>query len=81
LLASPIVLIQGEKYATGIAQKTLGLSSLRKIIVPLPPLNEQKRIVAKVDELFALCDQLAGQVTAAESSREQLLTAVLAQAV
>jgi type I restriction enzyme S subunit len=42
--------------------------------------DEQKRIVAKVDELFALCDQLAGEVTAAEASREQLLAAVLAQA-
>ena len=41
---------------------------------------EQKRIVANVDELFALCDQLAGQVTAAATNREQLLEAVLAQA-
>jgi type I restriction enzyme S subunit len=50
------------------------------LVIPLPPVGEQKRIVAKVNELFALCDQLAGQVTAAEASREQLLTAILAQA-
>ena len=41
---------------------------------------EQKRIVAKVDELFALCNQLAGQLTSAETNRQQLLEAVLAQA-
>ena len=53
---------------------------LLKMPVALPPYNEQKRIVAKVDELFALCDQLAGQLTTAATSREQLLEAVLTQA-
>ena len=64
----------------GVSQGNLNVGQVSKFIIPIPPLAEQKRIVAKVDELFALCDQLAGQLTTAETSREQLLDAVLAQA-
>ncbi|MCP4417607.1 MAG: hypothetical protein GY805_13365, partial [Chloroflexi bacterium] len=66
---------------TKTAQPNINSQTLRKIPISFPPLDEQKRIVAKVDELFALCDQLAGQLLAAENGRESLLDAVLAQAV
>lgn len=33
-------------------QKELGLSTIQHIVIPLPPLDEQKRIVAKIDSLF-----------------------------
>jgi type I restriction enzyme S subunit len=45
--------------------------------VSLPPLAEQKRIVAKVESLLAVCDALAGEVVAAEEVRGRLLAAVL----
>ncbi len=48
--------------ATGIAQKTVPLTGLRKLPVALPPEVEQHRIVEKVDELMALCDRLEQQV-------------------
>jgi type I restriction enzyme S subunit len=48
---SPSTGRQLEESATGTAQKTLPLSKLRKVNVPLPPLAEQKRIVAKLDAL------------------------------
>ena len=48
---------------------------------PLPPLAEQHRIVAKVDELMALCDQLEQQLSQAEHSRRGLLEAVLREAL
>ena len=55
--------------------------SLRRIAVPLPPLAEQHRIVARVDELMALCDQLEAQLTATEADSRRLLEAVLHEAL
>ena len=58
ILASKYVLNYSTNIATGIAQKTVPIIGLRKMPIPLPPLPEQPRIVAKVDELMALCEQL-----------------------
>lgn len=58
LLKSPIVKEQCVDVATDTAQKTVGLRSLRNITVPLPPLAEQKRIVAKLEEILPLCEKL-----------------------
>ena len=58
LLGSPVVKAQCDKVATGTAQKTVGLKSLKSIVVPLPPLAEQKRIVEKLEQLLPLCDHL-----------------------
>ena len=44
---------------------------------PLPPLPEQQRIVAKVDELMGLCDRLEESLTVEEETRERLLDAML----
>ena len=49
--------------------------------IPLPPLAEQHRIVAKVDELMALCDQLEQQLSQADQQRRRLLEAVLREAL
>ena len=47
---------------------------------PLPPLNEQKRIVAKVDELMKLCDELEEQLRQSKEKSERLMQAVLQEA-
>ena len=52
-----------DTIATGTAQKTIALNHLRKTLIPLPPLAEQKRIVARIEELFAVAGALG---TAAE---------------
>ena len=57
-LKSPLVKGQCDAVATGTAQKTVGLNSLRNLIIPLPPLAEQKRIVARLEELLPLCERL-----------------------
>lgn len=58
LLKSPFVKEQCDSVATGTAQKTVGLNSLRNIVIPLPPLAEQERIVAKIKEILPLCEKL-----------------------
>jgi type I restriction enzyme S subunit len=50
-------------------------------VVPLPPLAEQYRIVAKVDVLMALCDRLEASLTANAATRRRLLDALLAEAL
>ena len=45
-----------ESEATGTTFKEISKSKLKELIIPLPPLNEQKRIVAKIEELFSLLE-------------------------
>jgi type I restriction enzyme S subunit len=54
---------------------------LERIPVGLPPLAEQHRIVAKVDELMALCDRLEASLTTSDQTRTRLLEAILTQAL
>ena len=49
--------------------------------IPIPPLGEQHRIVAKVDELMALCDRLEAQLTTTHTDSRRLLEAVLHEAL
>lgn len=56
-------------------------TTLLSLPIPLPPLAEQHRIVAKVDELMALCDQLETSLTSADETRKKLLDALLAEAL
>ena len=58
---------------------TLNRDSISNIAVPLPPLAEQHRIVAKVDELMSLCDRLEAAQTARETTRDRLAAASLAR--
>lgn len=55
-LRSQFVFKQCDDVAIGVAQRTVGIKPLRNIIIPLPPLAEQKRIVAKLEELLPLCE-------------------------
>ena len=68
-------------YVTGTAQPKMNQAKMNTIPVALPPLAEQHRIVAKVDELMALCDQLEQQLSQADQQRRRLLEAVLAEAL
>lgn len=47
-----------EQKATGSTFKAIGGDVVKNHIIPLPPLNEQKRIVAKIEELFAVLDSI-----------------------
>jgi type I restriction enzyme, S subunit len=81
LLSSPLVYDQATKGTTGTAQPTIALRPLRNFLVPLPPLAEQHHIVAKVDALMALCDQLEASLTTTATTRSKLLNALLHEAL
>jgi type I restriction enzyme S subunit len=65
------------KTITTAGQKTVNQTGLGSLPVPLPPLNEQKRIVAKVDELMALCDSLEADINQAQQDASVLLEATV----
>ena len=66
---------------SGLTVKGIKIEELLGIAFPLPPLAEQHRIVAKVDELMALCDQLEAQLTTIQTDSHRLLEAVLEKAL
>ncbi|PTC27280.1 restriction endonuclease [Pseudomonas aylmerensis] len=61
----------------GVSMVHMTKEKMEKLVVPVPPLAEQDRIVAKVDELMALCDRLEDQQTDAEIAHAQLVQALL----
>ena len=83
LLNSPIVEMEFDRIKIGGATHTnkLNLGDLHSVILPIPPIAEQHRIVAKVDELMALCDRLETSLIAGEDHRRRLLSALLAEAL
>ena len=67
--------------ATTVGNWGISAANMKEVKIPLPPLAEQHRIVAKVDELMALCDQLEAQLTTAQTDSRRLLEAVLEAAL
>lgn len=66
-----------QKSSEGGAQPNISKVKIVATPFPLPPLAEQHRIVEKVDELIALCDQLGEMRTAREQIRNRLTKATL----
>lgn len=80
-LSSDQVQQQFRDKTKQMAQPKLALKRILGAKFPLPPLSEQKRIVAKVDELMALCDELEARITKISNIRHQLLEATLHEAL
>jgi hypothetical protein len=76
-LESPVYWKQLHDGARGGGQPNVNGQTLGKMIVAVPPAVEQRRIVANVDELMALCDQLESAQQERESRRDQLTSASL----
>ena len=70
-----------DKHATGMTAKGIKAAKLKPLTIPLPPLAEQHRIVAKVDELMAVYDRLEASLTAVDATRQRLLKALLHEAL
>ncbi len=81
VMASPYFWDRIHDSLRGIAYLGLNLRTLRQLPVPLPPVAEQHRIVAKVDELMGICNELEVALTTAQSERGRLLEALLHEAL
>ena len=76
----------GRSYFEGASKQTTNLASinmtqLRSCPLPLPPIAEQRRIVAKVDRLMALCYQLEIQLTTTQTEGRRLLEVTISDAL
>jgi type I restriction enzyme S subunit len=64
---------------TGSAAQGIKAAKLKRVRVIVPPPAEQRRIVAKVDQLMALVDQLEVQLMASRAAATNLMEAVVAE--
>ncbi|MFV0209259.1 restriction endonuclease subunit S [Empedobacter falsenii] len=81
VINSPYSKEQFDSRLRGVGVKNLHLNQIREVIVPLPPLEIQERIVAKLDELMSYCDALEEQVKQSQQTNELLLQQVLREAL
>ncbi len=64
VLDSPLTKAEINRYTNKTTQPNVGLNSIQQFLIPLPPLAEQKRIVAKIEELLSCCGALGNESTA-----------------
>lgn len=64
----------------GVKMPRLGTKEGQKALYPLPPLEEQKEIVKKIEALFKICDELEEHINQAKADSEMLMQAVLREA-
>lgn len=76
-LRSPAFVRYVESVQTGIAYPAINDKQFFSALVPVPPLEEQHRIVQKVDELMALCERLEQQTSDQLAAHETLVDTLL----
>ena len=80
-MTAPFFYSEMRSEMTGVAITRVTLGKLNEALLPLPPITEQHRIVAKVDELMALCDQLKTRIQQASQQQQRIADALVAQAL
>ncbi len=78
-MLSETFLVQAVKNDTRVAMPKINQAELNAIAVPVPPLAEQRRIVAKVSELMALVDELERQQESSRGTACRLLDAIVSE--
>ena len=78
-LTSPLGREQIFQFDNGSAQPNLSANSVKKYWIPIPPLAEQRRIVAKVEQLMSWVDALESQLAASRATAANLLSALVAE--
>ena len=79
-LETPLYWEQLIRKSKGTGQPNVNAVSLSNLVIPLPPLNEQKRIVEKVDQLMALYNELERNIKQSKKDCELLMQSVLQEA-
>ena len=69
------------RFAPATAQKNINLEILGSVLIPLPPSNEQTRIIQKGKELIDICDRLKSRITESSQFKQKLADALVEQAV
>ena len=70
-----------NNFKTTSGQKTINQGHIDNIIIPLPPLPEQNRIVAKIEQLMKLCDELEQGIQQNQKYTQELLQVALREAL
>ncbi|MBD2058112.1 restriction endonuclease subunit S [Oculatella sp. FACHB-28] len=76
-LISPLTFKNIMDVQVGISREGLSMTRLKDFFIPLPPLAEQKRIVAKVDELMQMCDRLQQSQETRDNLRQKLRSSAI----
>jgi type I restriction enzyme, S subunit len=71
--------LRSHASGTSGTMPKINQTTLKSLPIPIPPLLEQHRIVAKTDQLMALCDQLEQHIDAAKVKQTDLLNAMMSQ--
>jgi type I restriction enzyme S subunit len=80
-LNAPQTVATVKALTGGTASPHLNVGDVRRFQLPLPPVDEQKRIVAKVERLMMLCDDLETKLRKAETTAAKLMEAVISEMV
>jgi len=78
---STLVKQQVLEITMGVAHQKVSLKRFRSVLIPVPPFAEQKRIVAKVEQLMRLCDTLEAALRRSEDRAAKLVEAVVQEMV
>ena len=80
-LRDPGLMGRVQDKPLGMTVQHLRVGGIETLLVPVPPLAEQRRIVAKVDELMALCDRLEASLADSDTTRQRLLETLIHEAL
>jgi type I restriction enzyme S subunit len=80
-LTAPSALARLVPHHKGIGARHVNVRDMREFLVPLPPIAEQDRIVDRVRELMAVCDELGAQLVSGDERRAALKRATLREAL
>lgn len=70
-----------RSFSAGTSTQTITKDAVNCLVLPLPPISEQSRIVAKVDELMSLCDTLTSRISESQTTQLHLADAMAEQAL